>query len=193
MRIGNLRRPRGQGAPGVDPASADRRRSQPPDFRTGCRLLHRRHSPVCRIGGLRAGSIGCWWSMPTKKPRSLVSWSGTTSIETLAEAILASQAGRQERLALADDVILNEGPLEQLAARVQELHARYLHSRTAAVNSPGKKNEYRAGSGALPNPRTVAQAHPDKPRQTIRVGHCFVSVPATDTGSAARTALQPAS
>ena len=43
-----------------------------------------------------------------------------------AEAILASQASRQERLALADDVVLNEGPLEQLAARVQELHARYL-------------------------------------------------------------------
>jgi len=50
-----------------------------------------------------------------------------------AEAILASQASRQERLALADDVILNEGPLEQLAARVQELHARYL----ALANSPG--------------------------------------------------------
>jgi dephospho-CoA kinase len=43
-----------------------------------------------------------------------------------AEAILASQASRQQRLALADDVILNEGPLEQLAARVQELHAGYL-------------------------------------------------------------------
>ena len=50
-----------------------------------------------------------------------------------AEAILASQASRQERLALADDVVLNEGPLEQLAARVQELHARYL----ALANSPG--------------------------------------------------------
>jgi dephospho-CoA kinase len=50
-----------------------------------------------------------------------------------AEAILASQASRQKRLVLADDVILNEGPLEQLAARVQELHARYL----ALANSPG--------------------------------------------------------
>jgi len=44
----------------------------------------------------------------------------------LAEAILASQASRQDRLALADDVILNEGTLEELTARVQELHRAYL-------------------------------------------------------------------
>jgi len=44
----------------------------------------------------------------------------------LAEAILASQATRSDRLALADDIITNEGTLEHLAGRVHELHERYL-------------------------------------------------------------------
>lgn len=43
----------------------------------------------------------------------------------LARAILASQAGRSERLALADDVIRNEGSMDQLAAQVRELHRQY--------------------------------------------------------------------
>jgi len=40
--------------------------------------------------------------------------------------ILAAQAGRQERLAVADDVVDNTGSLEQTRARVAELHAQYL-------------------------------------------------------------------
>lgn len=44
----------------------------------------------------------------------------------LARAILASQTGRQARLALADDVISNEGSIEQLPAQVRELHQQYL-------------------------------------------------------------------
>ena len=43
----------------------------------------------------------------------------------LAESILASQAARKERLALADDVIRNDGTMERLAARVRELHHKY--------------------------------------------------------------------
>jgi dephospho-CoA kinase len=42
------------------------------------------------------------------------------------EAILATQATREERLAVADDVILNDGSREALAARVEELHQLYL-------------------------------------------------------------------
>jgi dephospho-CoA kinase len=42
------------------------------------------------------------------------------------EAILAAQATRQERLAAADDVIGNEGGLDELAAQVEQLHQRYL-------------------------------------------------------------------
>jgi dephospho-CoA kinase len=45
---------------------------------------------------------------------------------SLAESILASQASRPDRLALADDVIVNEGTLEELTERVQELHLAYL-------------------------------------------------------------------
>ena len=47
---------------------------------------------------------------------------------SLAEAqrILASQAPRTARLALADDIIVNDTSLEELRAAVQRLHDRYL-------------------------------------------------------------------
>ena len=41
-------------------------------------------------------------------------------------AIMATQATRSERLAAADDVILNDGTPEALEPRVQALHLRYL-------------------------------------------------------------------
>ena len=43
-----------------------------------------------------------------------------------ARAMIAAQAGRAERLALADDVLENNGTLEALAAAVADLHAGYL-------------------------------------------------------------------
>lgn len=43
----------------------------------------------------------------------------------LAEKMLATQATRGQRLAIADDVIGNEGPLEALEAQVVVLDARY--------------------------------------------------------------------
>jgi dephospho-CoA kinase len=43
-----------------------------------------------------------------------------------ARAILASQATRSDRLAAADDVLLNGGSLTDLRQRVDVLHARYL-------------------------------------------------------------------
>lgn len=42
------------------------------------------------------------------------------------EAIIAAQADRQERLKYADDVICNDGSLEQLHKNVQLLHEKYL-------------------------------------------------------------------
>ena len=44
----------------------------------------------------------------------------------LTEAMLANQADRRERLAMADDVISNEGTVGELEAQVKELHLRYL-------------------------------------------------------------------
>jgi dephospho-CoA kinase len=46
---------------------------------------------------------------------------------TLAQArqILAAQASRAARLAVADDVIVNDGDLDQLRDRVETLHVRY--------------------------------------------------------------------
>lgn len=41
------------------------------------------------------------------------------------EALLAIQASRAERLRIADDVIVNDGPRHTLAAAVRALHARY--------------------------------------------------------------------
>lgn len=46
--------------------------------------------------------------------------------EQQIEAIMAAQLGREERRARADDVILNEGHIELLHARVEKLHDRYL-------------------------------------------------------------------
>lgn len=46
--------------------------------------------------------------------------------EDQARAALAAQAGREARLAIADDVIDNSGDMAALDAEVQKLHARYL-------------------------------------------------------------------
>lgn len=44
----------------------------------------------------------------------------------LADAMLASQSTRAQRLAIADDVIANTGTLEELDCAVDALHSRYL-------------------------------------------------------------------
>lgn len=44
----------------------------------------------------------------------------------LANSMIAAQATRAERLAIADDVIVNDGSLAQLAQHVAALHRRYL-------------------------------------------------------------------
>lgn len=41
------------------------------------------------------------------------------------QAIMQHQANRAERLAAADDVILNDGPRDQIRAQVGQLHQRY--------------------------------------------------------------------
>jgi dephospho-CoA kinase len=52
-----------------------------------------------------------------------------------ARAILASQASRSERLAAADDVLLNAGTVTDLRRAVDQLHERYL--RVAEAQRPG--------------------------------------------------------
>ena len=44
----------------------------------------------------------------------------------LARKMISAQATRAERLAIADDIIVNDGSLEALDAHVAALHARYL-------------------------------------------------------------------
>ena len=44
----------------------------------------------------------------------------------LARQMIAAQATRQQRLAIADDIIVNDGALEALDAHVAALHRRYL-------------------------------------------------------------------
>jgi len=48
------------------------------------------------------------------------------STEAQARAVLAAQASRAARLAVADDVIVNDGDLAALRDRVEALHAGYL-------------------------------------------------------------------
>lgn len=56
----------------------------------------------------------------------------------LAREMLAAQASRQQRLAHADDVFLNEGPLAALEAAAAKLHAFYLElARTRNRRAPG--------------------------------------------------------
>jgi dephospho-CoA kinase len=43
-----------------------------------------------------------------------------------AERILAAQASRSERLAIADDVIVNDGDMARLRDQIEPLHRRYL-------------------------------------------------------------------
>jgi dephospho-CoA kinase len=43
----------------------------------------------------------------------------------LVRGIIAQQASRQQRLDCADDVVVNDGPIDQLPARVSRLHCHY--------------------------------------------------------------------
>jgi dephospho-CoA kinase len=51
--------------------------------------------------------------------------------ETAARRMLAAQATRAERNAIADDIILNNGDIAALAAQVEALHRRYLGLRSS--------------------------------------------------------------
>ena len=46
--------------------------------------------------------------------------------EALAEGMLAAQASRAQRLAIADDIVVNDGSLEDLDRHVAALHTQYL-------------------------------------------------------------------
>ena len=52
--------------------------------------------------------------------------------ESQVRAIMAAQAGREERLAAADDVIVNDQGLDHLDMEVARLHAKYLELAAAA-------------------------------------------------------------
>ncbi len=52
--------------------------------------------------------------------------------EAAVRAIMAAQLPRAKRLALADDVILNDGTLDELAAQVRQKHEKYI--KTCAVS-----------------------------------------------------------
>lgn len=45
---------------------------------------------------------------------------------TLADQMMAAQASRAERLALADDIVVNDGDLAHLQRAADQLHARYV-------------------------------------------------------------------
>jgi dephospho-CoA kinase len=57
---------------------------------------------------------------------------------TLAESMIAVQASREQRLAIADDVIVNDGPIDELGARMAALDRLY---RTLAAESRATRGE----------------------------------------------------
>lgn len=65
--------------------------------------------------------------------RRVVTRDGLTAAEF--NAVLAAQAGREERLAAADDVIVNDGGRDRLKQRVDELHRRYMQLAATAAAS----------------------------------------------------------
>ncbi len=46
--------------------------------------------------------------------------------ESAARQIVQVQASRQQRLAVADDVLMNEAPLAEIESRIERLHQQYL-------------------------------------------------------------------
>ena len=76
----------------------------------------------------------CWW-----KIRHFLLWCNeATQSERVKQRsglsedeirrIIASQATRRERLLHADDVIKNDGSLNELAEKIQRLHRYYTHT-----------------------------------------------------------------
>ena len=72
-----------------------------------------------------AASTGyCWWTASEElQLRRVQVRDGVTLAQ--ARAVLAAQASRAARLAVADDVIVNDGDLERLRGQVEALHIRY--------------------------------------------------------------------
>ena len=54
------------------------------------------------------------------------SWHAIKSTVNRPKSILSAQSTRQQRLALADDIIDNSGELEELEEKIKELHEYYL-------------------------------------------------------------------
>ena len=54
---------------------------------------------------------------------------------TQAQAILKAQSSRQQRLAIADDVIVNDNNIEHLKQQVQKLHGLYLKLAEKSITS----------------------------------------------------------
>lgn len=59
--------------------------------------------------------------------------------EAQVRAIMAAQATRAERLAAADDVILNDAGLDALAPQVERLHALYLGAAARLATQPNER------------------------------------------------------
>jgi dephospho-CoA kinase len=55
--------------------------------------------------------------------------------EAVGRRIIAAQATRAQRLAIADDVLFNEAPLDEISERVERLHQRYLALAEAAARA----------------------------------------------------------
>jgi dephospho-CoA kinase len=53
----------------------------------------------------------------------------------VARGILAAQATRASRLEAADDVLFNEAPLDEIEARVERLHQRYVELARASSSA----------------------------------------------------------
>jgi dephospho-CoA kinase len=97
------------------PEAADPRRSVPAHRRSAAAETGTRHDYD------RVLVVDC---EPQLQLRRLMVRDGLTAAD--AQRMIDAQATREARLAIADDVIRNDGDVDQLAAQVEALHARYL-------------------------------------------------------------------
>jgi dephospho-CoA kinase len=96
-------------------------------------ILHPRIRVMLHDDAQRASGPYCIVAIPLlAEGGGRVAYPWLARILVLAERMLAAQASRQARLAIADDVVVNDGSIDALDAHVAALDARY--RALAAIN-----------------------------------------------------------
>ena len=103
------------------------------------------HSPADRVGPRDAGWTGCWSWTVQKVFSGRASGSGTGNPRPVPTACWRPRWTVRPVSSRADDVLVNDGPRDELQRRVRELHANYLHSPLPGCRAAGSETGRREG------------------------------------------------